>query len=1832
MKRVLTTALIALAFLIPATSQAQKWQEALLYGKNENRLLVNFLLGLPNDTLTPPSAATVGSTTMDLRLKPWIGVKNNAAYLWHTVDFKWVPLGGGAGISNNANVGAGYRFLKPSTQEIKTVFGGYGVLWDSTSNADGLTSTVDSATLSAYYLRRKDSLTGTNLLGYLTKTTLDDTAAAIRADFPTAPTDYWKLTGNLGFNPATQYFGVNDSIQGIPFKLNGHYYSWIGNHSDLTNPTGPFFFTEGGLQTWGMHAGKNLIPRVIANDAWTRFGGGGYGGGNIIAGTAAGMSIGTIADSSYANQAIPTEMVLIGWQAGQSWQFAKQAGSGGGRSVVIGSNAGRSIIASSNLVSIGFSNMEYLSKGYNMTSVGGSGFRSAVDNVGGAGLGVSHGQFSSTGINTVTMTNGGSDYHQDSVDVIFSTPLQTEAGSQCDFPATGRAIVVGGAIVGVEVTYPGCGYSTVRSRRYFIASDPSLGLHPLPTVTFVSTRVGGLGTGATGTPVVSSGDYETPIGTAAMQFYLMGQNNSSIGNQTGNGKTRYADSLTTMLGAFSGPDVSNSTTNLVRYINSTAVGANSAFNKSNQMVFGDPNVVEIKMNADTLYVPDLDVIYGTNNSVAFSNIGVLSHDSVFKINSRKYPTRNKFTAGLYNFAVTMDQTFDTTRTDGNLNRYVLSITENVDSSHKFSKTSMISTHRIFQPYDSMTTVFGVNTHRPYATTESRTTWYLPRARYTLIGGVNTPNSNLLNNMIVGANQDTVSITVSSNLLAGMWNVYNRFDAAPNASQFIQHNGWYGNMLSVFKDNNKANSVFERFNHIAIATPQDGNNGQSVTTMVGVYIEGQKDAAYTVTNPYAIWAAGVNDTLRGDGIVRFPNLPAGKKAKQVFWENGVLYQGDSTGTGGTGGSPGSPDLSFQYNASGTFTGSPMMSQQTSQVLIQGNSSEITPFVVDGHEDLTTGDIVQFTRTGTTYFAMSGSGIMTTAETTAPSTPAAGYFYTYVKSDGKIYGKNDAGTEYDLTAGGADTHIGNTNLTLSGARTLTFGGNSLQFAGTGSFSNATTISLAFDASTGLNMTNVPTGDGENLLSVIDGGLENGKIYQVTIGSGLDLTAGVLSAPGGSGEANTASNLGGGLANWDSKVGVDLRFNSFNASDFNLASNLISIDYTNGQAASGSNKGFLTSADWTTFNNKASVTNGTNNRIVTSLAADNTLNAEANFTYNGALAEITVQGLGTTQDDTKGLDIINPDVAAAGLQQISPAVRWSGQGWKTDATAASQEVEFRAFALPVEGTSQPYGYWKLQSSINGAAYTDVLSVSDVLGSILNTGSNFTINTDAGGQSKFNVNTLGNYSVMTLEYQGGTDGLSIQATNFGENYINSVNDAPLIFQKAGTEKFRMSATGIDVSGSNEVHFGSATEKIFGGLGGDLYLYSNINVLTRIAGTSVLNVAGASIYAYQELRMNEMTAPGTPEADWAEIYPKSDGLWYGKDDAGVETKLSNDAAGANTALSNLAAVAINTSLLPGTDDAIDLGSPTKQWRDLYMTGASIYMSGVKTLSSSGLDLPTGAGLRTRTSAGNTLLLQAYDVDGAAYTTFATLTANNTPTLDLSTAVTIGGNPVASTASNITGSAATLTTTRTIWGQNFNGSANVTGDLTLNGSNLVMTGSIASTGSRVTKGWFTDGEFTNMITIGGTALNSLTTTLTNKRITKRVTSTASGGATPTMNTDNADVFIFTAQAAAITSMTTNLSGTPTDGQTLWIAITDNGTARAITWGASFEASTVPLPTTTVISTRMDNLFVWNATTSKWRIIASQDLRWLAPILISMALAELRRRRRSVFVQILKPAA
>jgi hypothetical protein len=128
------------------------------------------------------------------------------------------------------------------------------------------------------------------------------------------------------------------------------------------------------------------------------------------------------------------------------------------------------------------------------------------------------------------------------------------------------------------------------------------------------------------------------------------------------------------------------------------------------------------------------------------------------------------------------------------------------------------------------------------------------------------------------------------------------------------------------------------------------------------------------------------------------------------------------------------------------------------------------------------------------------------------------------------------------------------------------------------------------------------------------------------------------------------------------------------------------------------------------------------------------------------------------------------------------------------------------------------------------------------------------------------------------------------------------------------------------------------------------------------------------------------------------------------------------------------------------------------------------------------------------------------------------------------------------------------------------------------------------------GEMDN-ITIGAiTPAAGTFTLISNTRINPRVLASTANSATPTLNTDLYDMMVITGQSVAITSFTTNLTGTPVNGQKLWISITGT-TAIAITWGASFESSTVTLPTTTVTTNRLDIGFIYNSATSDWRCVA-----------------------------------
>lgn len=124
-------------------------------------------------------------------------------------------------------------------------------------------------------------------------------------------------------------------------------------------------------------------------------------------------------------------------------------------------------------------------------------------------------------------------------------------------------------------------------------------------------------------------------------------------------------------------------------------------------------------------------------------------------------------------------------------------------------------------------------------------------------------------------------------------------------------------------------------------------------------------------------------------------------------------------------------------------------------------------------------------------------------------------------------------------------------------------------TGALSSQTDLQSALNAkqATLVSGTNIKTVNSTSLLG--SGDISVGTITSIATSNGL--TGGTITGAGTISGINSAAD--------GSTKGVA----SFTAADFNASSGNISLDYTNGQAASGSLKGFLSSTDWTTFNNK-------------------------------------------------------------------------------------------------------------------------------------------------------------------------------------------------------------------------------------------------------------------------------------------------------------------------------------------------------------------------------------------------------------------------------------------------------------------------------------------------------------------------------------------------------------------------------------------------------------------------------------------------------------------------
>ena len=133
------------------------------------------------------------------------------------------------------------------------------------------------------------------------------------------------------------------------------------------------------------------------------------------------------------------------------------------------------------------------------------------------------------------------------------------------------------------------------------------------------------------------------------------------------------------------------------------------------------------------------------------------------------------------------------------------------------------------------------------------------------------------------------------------------------------------------------------------------------------------------------------------------------------------------------------------------------------------------------------------------------------------------------------------------------------------------------------------------------------------------------------------------------------------------------------------------------------------------------------------------------SNALALVATPAANTSGD---GETLIDTTSASSGNQQFSPRLRFSGQGWKTTASAASQQVDWITELQPVQGTTNANSLLVMSSQAAGGGYspavefatnnTTGLSAIVIAGTLNATYQGVVLSSDNNGD--FNINRLDN------------------------------------------------------------------------------------------------------------------------------------------------------------------------------------------------------------------------------------------------------------------------------------------------------------------------------------------------------------------------------------------------------------------------------------------------------------------------------------------------------------
>ena len=325
--------------------------------------------------------------------------------------------------------------------------------------------------------------------------------------------------------------------------------------------------------------------------------------------------------------------------------------------------------------------------------------------------------------------------------------------------------------------------------------------------------------------------------------------------------------------------------------------------------------------------------------------------------------------------------------------------------------------------------------------------------------------------------------------------------------------------------------------------------------------------------------------------------------------------------------------------------------------------------------------------------------------------------------------------------------------------------------------------------------------------------------------------------------------------------------------------------------------------------------------------------------------------------------------------------------------------------------FAYQTQAVSLPGIVITDILSVGGTQNSFALANTNYL----KGGHMQVpDRSALFNTGAgKTISLQRRSVGMIATVVDDSDSYaftVTGITTTPAVGQTYTNNSVTFTITSTDVtSGAGTIVGVGSGAPLSSGTLMELIDGAGDSSITFSANTASDGTGTGGEYVTYRLILEPGTET-TEASDWVIVIPDASDGYNGGTNKYLTVDVNGNfswgtpagAGGADTALSNLASVAINSSLLPGTTNSINLGSATKTWKTLFLSS-----EGSINFNASSLTISYTSATNRLTFVGDSFVFPTTGITIGSSSPFSdssgTLTLQNVDDLDPTTEATIEG-------------------------------------------------------------------------------------------------------------------------------------------------------------------------------------------------------------------------------------